>query len=102
MAGCVHGYRGDYCNEIDKTYRDQQPCSSHTPIIISVVLSIVIVLSGSIINFIFWRKKAGHNVQTRPEIQKSKNTDKDAPQLYTELEEVRKPNTYDEIVSYAN
>lgn len=26
----------------------------------------------------------------------------DEPQLYTELEEVCKPNTYDEIVSYAN
>lgn len=47
---------------VDKTYRDQHPCSNRTPIIISVVLSIVIVLSGSIINFIFWRKKAGKRV----------------------------------------
>lgn len=47
---------------VDKTYIDQEPCSNHTPIIISVVLSIVIVLSGSIINFIFWRKKAGKGI----------------------------------------
>lgn len=47
---------------VDKTSKDQEPCSNHTPIIISVVLSIVIVLSGSIINFIFWRKKAGKRI----------------------------------------
>lgn len=47
---------------VDKTYNDQEPCSNHTPIIISVVLSIVIVLSGSITNFIFWRKKAGKRI----------------------------------------
>nr|XP_034322514.1 multiple epidermal growth factor-like domains protein 10 [Crassostrea gigas] len=99
--GCKNELIGPMCKKVDKTYRDQQPCSNHTPIIISVVLSIVIVLSGSIINFIFWRKKAGHNIQKRREIQISKNADKDAPQLYTELEEVSKPNTYDEIVSYA-
>lgn len=45
---------------LDK-FSDRQPCGDHTPIVIGVVLSVVIVLLGSVINFIYWRRKTGTN-----------------------------------------
>lgn len=41
---------------------DWQLCGDNTPIVIGVVLSIAIVLFGSVINFIFWRRKTGTSI----------------------------------------
>lgn len=36
-----------------------QPYGDNKPIIIGIVLAVVIVLIGSVINFIYWRRKTG-------------------------------------------
>lgn len=38
---------------------NRQPYGDNKPIVIGIVLAVVIVLIGSVINFIYWRRKAG-------------------------------------------
>lgn len=38
---------------------NQHSCGDSTPIAIGFALSVVIVLVGSVINFIYWRRKTG-------------------------------------------
>lgn len=40
-------------------FSNRQPYRDNKPIVIGIVLAVVIVLIGSVINFIYWRKKTG-------------------------------------------
>lgn len=100
--GCKKGWSGLMCG-LDVS-SDWQLCSDNTPIVIGVALSIVIVLFGSVINFIFWRRKTVINAQTRYNQYNPKTDHKDkssnTSQRYTELGEVIKSNNYDELHNY--
>lgn len=40
-------------------FSNRQPYGDNKPIVIGIVLAVVIVLIGSAINFIYWRRKKG-------------------------------------------
>lgn len=149
LRGCLHGYRGDLCNEtcpsglfgLDCTSRcdtyctgnkscdpvmgickegckkglsglmcgldgfsNQQPCEDNTSIVIGVVLAVVVVLIGSLLNFIYWRRNTVINEHTRHNVSKAENEDRfgNTSQHYTELGEVNKSSNYDELHNFKN
>lgn len=66
---------------------NRQPYGDNKPIVIGIVLAVVIVLIGSVINFIYWRRKT----------EKPENT----TQQYAELGKVNKSSNYDELHNYS-
>lgn len=149
LNGCLHGYRGDLCNEtcpsgffgldcinrcdtyctgnescdpvmgicnegckkgwsglmcgLDR-FSNRQLYGDNKPIVIAVVLAVVIVLIGSVINFIYWRRKTVINIHASNLDPKADYEDKsgDTSQQYTELGEVNKSSNYDELYNYSN
>lgn len=43
---------------------NQQLCEDNTSIVIGVVLAVVVVLIGSVFNFIYWRRNTGINLNS--------------------------------------
>lgn len=43
---------------------NQQLCEDNTFIVIGVVLAVVVVLIGSVFNFIYWRRNTGINLNS--------------------------------------
>lgn len=41
------------------SFSNRQPYGYNKPIVIGIVLAVEIVLIGSVINFIYWRRKTG-------------------------------------------
>lgn len=83
--GCKKGWSGLICG-LD-SFSNRQPYGDNKPIVIGIVLAVVIVLIGSVINFIYWRRKT----------EKLENTS----QQYTELGKVNKSSNYDELHNYS-
>lgn len=102
--GCKKGWSGLMC-DLDR-FSNRQSCGDNTPIVIGVVLSVVIVLFGSVINFIYWRRKRAINVHARQNNSDPKADNKDesenTSQQYTELGEVNKSSNYDDLYNYSN
>lgn len=83
---------------------DTQPCScTESYNIVIVVVSLLIVVTGSMINFVIWKRNAAKfsrmSLGNMPQ-HTSKREEKG--HQYTELEEVDKSKTYEEIHSYSN
>lgn len=68
---------------------NRQPYGDNKPIVIGIVLAVVIVLIGSVINFIYWKRKT----------EKIQNTC--TTQQYAELGKVNKSSNYDELHNYS-
>uniref|UniRef100_A0A8W8NUC7 Multiple epidermal growth factor-like domains 10 n=1 Tax=Magallana gigas TaxID=29159 RepID=A0A8W8NUC7_MAGGI len=83
--GCKKGWSGLMCGLDGPSNR--QPYGDNKPIVIGIVLAVVIVLIGSVINFIYWRRKT----------EKPENT----TQQYAELGKVNKSSNYDELHNYS-
>eukprot|EP00105_Crassostrea_gigas_P027711 XP_011449144.1 PREDICTED: uncharacterized protein LOC105343442 isoform X2 [Crassostrea gigas] len=101
-GGCKPGWTGNTCNQIRAT--NTQPCScTESYTIMFVVVSVLIVVTGSMINFVIWKRNAAKfsrmSLENMPQ-PTSKREEKD--HQYTELEEVDKSKTYEEIHSYSN
>lgn len=85
---------------------NQHSCGDSTPIAIGFALSVVIVLVGSVINFIYWRRKTAINEHTRrnnyePTADNEDNSG-NVSQQYTELGEVTTASNYDELHNYVS
>lgn len=102
--GCKKGWSGLMCGSDGLS--NQHSCGDSTPIAIGVALSVVIVLVGSVINFIYWRRKTAINEHTRRNNYEATadNEDKsgNVSQQYTELGEVTKASNYDELHNYVS
>nr|XP_034319168.1 multiple epidermal growth factor-like domains protein 11 isoform X2 [Crassostrea gigas] len=101
-GGCKQGWTGNTCDQIRAT--NTQPCScTESYTIVIVVVSVLIVVTGSLINFVIWKRNAAKfsrmSLGNMPQ-PTSKREEKD--HQYTELEEVDKSKTYEEIHSYSN
>uniref|UniRef100_A0A8W8MHY4 Scavenger receptor class F member 2 n=1 Tax=Magallana gigas TaxID=29159 RepID=A0A8W8MHY4_MAGGI len=100
--GCAVEAIGDSCKGVRAT--NTQPCSwTESYNIVIVVMSVLIVVTGSLINFVIWKRNAAKfsrmSMGNMPQ-PTSKREEKDYQ--YTELEEVDKSKTYEEIHSYSN
>nr|XP_034321168.1 multiple epidermal growth factor-like domains protein 10 isoform X2 [Crassostrea gigas] len=101
-GGCKPGWAGNTCNQIRSTNKQTCSCTESYNIVI-VVVSVLIVATGSLINFVIWKRNAAKfskmSLGNMPQ-PTSKREEKD--HQYTELEEVDKSKTYEEIHSYYN
>lgn len=96
--GCKPGWTGIHCDHDGSS--NQQLCEDNTFIVIGVVLAVVVVLIGSVFNFIYWRRNTVINAQTRHNHNdpNAENEDRfgNTSQHYTELGEINRSSNYDE------
>uniref|UniRef100_A0A8W8NQ34 Uncharacterized protein n=1 Tax=Magallana gigas TaxID=29159 RepID=A0A8W8NQ34_MAGGI len=88
--GCKRGLSGLICG------LDRLNCQSYgdtIPIVVGVAVSVVIILGGSIIHVILWRRKTGTTLQV------PSGGPIETSQQYTELAIINNPSNYDEIHS---
>ncbi|XP_056002221.1 platelet endothelial aggregation receptor 1-like isoform X2 [Ostrea edulis] len=112
---CVRGCTGTFSN--DKcTQENVQPFTTdcdNSMVIVSIVMSVVIVLTGSVVNFLLWRRNQSQNVKRRLKEKSNSHTTvhglSDIPNSenqvissYAELGDLDRPNTYEALHQYAN
>ncbi|XP_061166292.1 multiple epidermal growth factor-like domains protein 10 [Saccostrea echinata] len=109
--GCIEGLYGALCNEEDSAINLPKCISENTSIIISAIVSLVIVLTGSVINFILWKRNESISAVRRQrkskgdqkaidDTEKAKSGQQDSSP-YTELGALDKPSTYEDLHQYA-
>nr|XP_022304116.1 uncharacterized protein LOC111111421 isoform X2 [Crassostrea virginica] len=103
-GGCKPGWTGATC------YQTPLSCDNNDFCVLSIVVSVVIVLAGSVMNYVFWKKNAAQTSQKRHTeefvtenvtLRQTTNPGDNSAQ-YTELQEVGKPNTYEDLHTYSN
>ncbi|XP_056002273.1 protein draper-like isoform X3 [Ostrea edulis] len=110
-GGCEEGWSGPLCGTEELSSRVTSCTDDNTATIISIVVSIFIVLIGSIINFLMWKRnqteyaKKGENC--RSETRSAHNSDipsgsNRVESPYAELGDRDKPNTYEELHHYTD
>ncbi|XP_052692275.1 uncharacterized protein LOC128170528 [Crassostrea angulata] len=105
-GGCITGWTGNSCNQ--RINRQSCEESLKNILIVNVLISTAIIVTGSVINFIIWKRNAAKNAQMGlPNIVSHQNTTvktkENEDQQYTELkEENEKCNTYEEMHNYSN
>uniref|UniRef100_A0A8W8P5Z9 EGF-like domain-containing protein n=1 Tax=Magallana gigas TaxID=29159 RepID=A0A8W8P5Z9_MAGGI len=89
---CVPGYKGPICNQVRAT-NTQLSCT-----IVIVLVSVLIVVTGSMVNFVIWKRNAAKiNRKSQGNIPQPSSKREEKDHQYTELEEVDKSKTYEEI-----
>ncbi|XP_056002241.1 multiple epidermal growth factor-like domains protein 10 isoform X7 [Ostrea edulis] len=106
-SGCKEGWSGPICGT-ELSFHSTTCTDDNTAIIISLVVSIIIVLIGSVINFLMWKRnqrnaKKGENCTS--ETRSAHNSDipsgsNRVRSPYAELGDLDKPNTYEELHHY--
>nr|XP_034322582.1 multiple epidermal growth factor-like domains protein 10 [Crassostrea gigas] len=100
-GGCKQGWTGNTCDELRATDTQTSSCTETYTIVI-VMVSVLIVVTGSLINFVIWKRNVEKlSIMSRGTIPQPTNKTVDMDQ-YIELEEVDKCKTYEEIHSYSN
>nr|XP_022312210.1 uncharacterized protein LOC111117395 [Crassostrea virginica]XP_022312211.1 uncharacterized protein LOC111117395 [Crassostrea virginica] len=108
-GGCKPGWIGAMCYQ--KQTQAPLSCDNDILLVISIVVSVVIVLTGSVMNYIYWKKKsAAQTSQKRQaaesvtETVKPRQTNKpeDTSEQNTKRQEVGNPNTYEDLHIYSN
>nr|XP_022296789.1 protein draper-like isoform X2 [Crassostrea virginica] len=102
LQGCGSGYQGDKCTEVTSLSAKQQSCENS--IYISAGVSAIIVIVGTILNLLIWKRKhhmlknSSKNITNSHVLDKQ---DKNIPSTYAELGDVDKQHTYDNIHHYS-
>ncbi|XP_056003638.1 multiple epidermal growth factor-like domains protein 6 [Ostrea edulis] len=111
VGGCTGALSNDKC-----TQENVQPFTTecdNSMVIVSIVMSVVIVLTGSVVNFLLWRRNQSQNVKRRLKEKSNSHTTvhglSDIPNSenqvissYAELGYLDRPNTYEALHQYAN
>nr|XP_022304108.1 neurogenic locus notch homolog protein 2-like [Crassostrea virginica] len=108
-GGCKQGWTGTTCYQ--KQTQASLSCDNNNICVISIVVSVVIVLTGSVVNYIYCKKntaaRTSHKRYTEESVTESvtprqTNRPEDNSEPYTELQDVGKPNTYEDLHTYSN
>ncbi|XP_048744004.2 multiple epidermal growth factor-like domains protein 10 isoform X5 [Ostrea edulis] len=106
--GCKPNWTGDQC---DKNVQSCTTECDNSMVIVSIVVSVVIVLTGSVVNFLLWKRNQSQNVKRGlkentnspimvreiPDIPSSENNVRSP---YAELGDLDKPNAYEDLHQY--
>ncbi|XP_056002226.1 platelet endothelial aggregation receptor 1-like isoform X4 [Ostrea edulis] len=108
-SGCKEGWSGPICGT-ELSFHATTCTDDNTAIIISLVVSIIIVLIGSVINFLMWKRnqrkyKKNQIENCTSETRSAHNSDipsgsNRVRSPYAELGDLDKPNTYEELHHY--
>nr|XP_022296780.1 multiple epidermal growth factor-like domains protein 11 isoform X2 [Crassostrea virginica] len=102
LQGCGSGYLGNKCTEVTSLMAKQQSCEHSIYISAGVLATIVIV--GTILNLLIWKRKHQKLKNNSKNITNSHVLDKQEktiPSTYAELGDIDKQHTYDDIHHYS-
>lgn len=113
VGGCKDKYFGEQCSKLcvcprdgnsDGTtglspdiYTEPHTCSDKSPIVIGVVVAVVIVLLGSVANYIIWKTNNVQAMQKRTKDVKS-DAKVETTKYYSEIEKVNTPNNNEDLI----
>lgn len=92
--GCKEGLNGRLCGKGTST--ELLSCFNSTPFVLCIVIAFIIVLSGTVMNCLFWKRNNDKILQNSKDQAMKKKTDvhEEAMEEYTELEKFEKPIIY--------
>ncbi|XP_056003651.1 multiple epidermal growth factor-like domains protein 10 [Ostrea edulis] len=111
-SGCIDDWRGPLCGSAEEL----SSCTSCTAddsiaIILSLVISVIIVITGSVVNFVIWKRnqsenpRRGLNENSKCQLETVNNSDIQSGKdrigsPYAELTDTNQPNMYEGIHHY--